>query len=433
MDFNLHLFKMTKKAPSIKNSILRMEHSSNILNLNGSKRNKVLPKLVSSMPENLPAIRELTETYLKSNDTNSEKSSVKIVEPHLDSKKGINSKITRVKLPKLSKSYKFVVKSQNIHGIIKKPNLSTGGVFDTIADEDLESQLGSNRKKLSIAKTHTPTKEIRFESRVSSNKSTRSNKSIKAAIKKRVSLQTNLTTTSDTYDESTRTPDPSEPSDQFEPYEDFIRRINRTHDNARETSPITDSIWPSDYIQVTKKKEDPLKKLNLRIGSIFSEDANYAMLKTYEDMIYNDLISIYPETKPANLERMKTEVFKRVPRKLANVNEISSNEANENAIKLPEVPLPKAIVPNKLSSLKNKTDNTLPVIIAKEKPLGEKDKVNKHKYTISRQLDLAMKISDVCKKAKGQFVPCGDSLKTKNPLNEYNNWKTNWNNYILNN
>ena len=100
---------------------------------------------------------------------------------------------------------------------------------------------------------------------------------------------------------------------------------------------------------------------------------------------------------------------------------------------MPEVPAPKLIVPNKLTNFKNKTDNTLPVIIPKENTLGEKEKLNKHKYTISRQLESAMKISDVCKKAKGQFVPLGDSLKTKNPLNEYNNWKTNWNNYILNN
>lgn len=425
MDFNLNLFKMAKKAPSLKNSILRMEHSNNILNLDAPKKKKVLPKIVGSMPDNLPAIREQSEIFLKKSNPSTHDTIVKSSDSKNNNNK--NNKVSKVKLPKLSKSYKFIVKNKNIQGIIKKPS-----DFDTIADEDLESQPGSNKKKLSIAKTGTPTKEIRFESRVSSNKSTRSSKSIKAAIKKRVSLQPNLTTTIDQF-EQTSTLDQSEKIDQFESYEDFIRRINKTSDVDREASPINDSIWPSDYQQVTKKKEDPLKKLNLRIGSIFSEDANYAMLKTYEDMIYYDLISIYPETKPSNLERMKTEVFKKVPRKLTTFNEISSSEANINEIKLPEVPAPKLIVPNKLTNFKNKTDNTLPVIITKENTLGENDKLNKHKYTISRQLESAMKISDVCKKAKGQFVPLGDSLKSKNPLNEYNNWKTNWNNYILNN
>ena len=32
------------------------------------------------------------------------------------------------------------------------------------------------------------------------------------------------------------------------------------------------------------------------------------MLKTYEDMIYNDLVAIYPDARAQNLERMKTEI-----------------------------------------------------------------------------------------------------------------------------
>jgi hypothetical protein len=420
MDFNLHLFKMTKKAPSRKKSILRLEHSNSILKVDVTKRNKILPKLVSSMPDNLPAIREQTELYFKgkeANITTSQEVVKNVASPQLDIKKTNN----RVKLPKLSKSYKFVVKKNNFQGIIKKP-------FDATTDEDLESQQGSIKKKLSIIKTGTPTKEPR----VNSSKSNRSNKSIKAAIKKRVSVQTTQTTaTIDKFDDN-KTPEPLEPLSQFEPYEDFIRRMNKNSDIDRETSPTTDSIWPSDWAKITKKKEDPLKKLNLRIGSIFSEDANYAMLKTYEDMIYYDLISIYPETKPAKLERMKTEIFKRVPRKLTDPSGINISAENEDHIELPEIP--KIIVPNKLVNTKNKTVANLPPIITREKQIeNEKEKLNKHKYTISRQLDLAMKISDVCKKAKGQFVPNSDNLKTKNPLNEYNNWKANWNNYILNN
>jgi hypothetical protein len=414
MDFNLHLFKMTKKAPSRKRSILRLEHSNSILKGDVMKRNKILPKLVSSVPDNLPAIREQTELYFRgkeANGTNSQEAVKNVASPQLDNKKANN----RVKLPKLSKSYKFVVKKNNFQG--------------TTTDEDLESQQGSIKKKLSIIKTGTPTKEPR----VNSSKSNRSNKSIKAAIKKRVVVQTTQTTTTiDRLDEN-KTPEPDiDQLSQFEPYEDFIRRMNKNSDNDRETSPTTDSIWPSDWAKITKKKEDPLKKLNLRIGSIFSEDANYAMLKTYEDMIYYDLISIYPETKPTKLERMKTEIFKRVPRKLTDPSGSNISAENEDRIELPEIP--QIIVPNKLANTKNKTAASLPPIITREKQIeNEKDKLNKHKYTISRQLDLAMSISDVCKKAKGQFVPNSDNLKTKNPLNEYNNWKANWNNYILNN
>ena len=65
MDFNLHLFKMTKKTPSRKRSILRLEHSNSILKGDLMKRNKILPKLVSSVPDNLPAIREQTELYFR--------------------------------------------------------------------------------------------------------------------------------------------------------------------------------------------------------------------------------------------------------------------------------------------------------------------------------------------------------------------------------
>lgn len=70
---------------------------------------------------------------------------------------------------------------------------------------------------------------------------------------------------------------------------------------------------PVESIQLNDKP----KELNVTISSSMSEDANYAMLKTYEDMIYLDLLSIYPESE--SLSRTKTKDFIQIPRKLPTI------------------------------------------------------------------------------------------------------------------
>jgi len=69
---------------------------------------------------------------------------------------------------------------------------------------------------------------------------------------------------------------------------------------------------------ILTKNEEPEKvnESNITFSSSLSEDANYAMLKTYEDMLYFDLLSIYPETE--HLVRTKTKDFIQIKRKLPN-------------------------------------------------------------------------------------------------------------------
>ena len=59
------------------------------------------------------------------------------------------------------------------------------------------------------------------------------------------------------------------------------------------------------------------KKMDLRFGSLLSEEGNYAMLKTYEDMIYQELLSLYPHlvTKQIQMYRTATQDFQMLPSK----------------------------------------------------------------------------------------------------------------------
>ena len=399
----------TKKS---KNS-LQSQHSTSILNLGVPiKKSKTLPKL--PMPDNLPAIREQTEIQLRGSDPTpisaknlfQKRSSPLAMSTNRLEMAKVNS---RTKLPKLSKSYKSIVRSQpSLNNSTKK--FSASGTFESVDDDDLESVSNKlsfkSNKKLGPIKMDSPTNR-KLDSRVSSNSSSKSSRSIKIT-KKKVSMQTANKIEPDKQD--------APELDQFEPYEDFMKRVERESIPTRVPSPIYDSIWPSEWHEPVVKRVDPLEKLNLRIGSIFSEDANYAMLKTYEDMIYYDLMSIYPETKANKLERMKTEIFKRVPRKFSSKNKLPDINKSPLVV-LPNIPKKEVLSMNTSKSSENDNNHQL----------------NKHKYMVSRQLESAMKISDVVRKAKGQFVPCADRIKTKNPLIEYNHWKTNWNNYILNN
>ena len=73
-------------------------------------------------------------------------------------------------------------------------------------------------------------------------------------------------------------------------------------------------------MDVLLMKNDEPEKLQEHLANTFSsslsEDANYAMLKTYEDMLYYDLLSIYPETE--HLVRTKTKDFIQIKRKIPN-------------------------------------------------------------------------------------------------------------------
>lgn len=70
----------------------------------------------------------------------------------------------------------------------------------------------------------------------------------------------------------------------------------------------------NDFIVLTNEK-DSNRESKMTFSSSLSEDANYCMLKTYEDMLYLDLKSIYPDVTHS-LTRTKTENFIQIPRKL---------------------------------------------------------------------------------------------------------------------
>lgn len=65
---------------------------------------------------------------------------------------------------------------------------------------------------------------------------------------------------------------------------------------------------------ISKEETEKNRDSKMTFSSSLSEDANYAMLKTYEDMLYLDLLSIFPESE--NLSRTKTKDFIQIPRKI---------------------------------------------------------------------------------------------------------------------
>lgn len=57
------------------------------------------------------------------------------------------------------------------------------------------------------------------------------------------------------------------------------------------------------------------KEMDLRFGSLLSEEGNYAMLKTYEDMIYQELLTLYPQLVKNQMQmyRTATQDFQMLP------------------------------------------------------------------------------------------------------------------------
>lgn len=86
-----------------------------------------------------------------------------------------------------------------------------------------------------------------------------------------------------------------------------------------------------DILLAKNDQLDQNKETSVTFSSSLSEDANYAMLKTYEDMLYFDLMSIYPET--AHLVRTKTKDFIQIKRKMpAKLPAIRGSPEDDNEI-----------------------------------------------------------------------------------------------------
>ena len=179
----------------------------------------------------------------------------------------------------------------------------------------------------------------------------------------------------------------------YESYEAFIQRQQMK--KQRKASAHTDPVWSSEFYEKPETESNPL---NLRFGSSLSEDANYAMLKTYEDMLYQDLATIYPSTY---LTRNNTQLFMNLPSKL------QSNQS----VKLPQISPRK----NKKHDKGDLFDNG-----------DDSEEAKSHKYAVSQHLEKAMKISDVIKRKKGELTTTDPNVRINNLVTAYENWKTKW-------
>lgn len=179
--------------------------------------------------------------------------------------------------------------------------------------------------------------------------------------------------------------------EENETYEQHLEKIIKQ--NKRSFTPLTDSIWPNEILNTRTHdpKNDIYHKIGFKFGSNLSEDGKYAMLKTYEDMLYYELMSINKDKNlNNNLERTKTEFFKNLPRK--------------EHLKLPEI-----------NTKLGKKENT------RESLMSD---VNKNKYSCSKQLEKAMKIYDGIKIFKGEHTTNQKYYKKNQLLAAFKSWNS---------
>lgn len=180
--------------------------------------------------------------------------------------------------------------------------------------------------------------------------------------------------------------------EENETYEEHLEKIFKQ--NKRSFTPLSESIWPDEILNTRTHdpKNDIYNKIGFKFGSNLSEDGKYAMLKTYEDMLYYELIS-FNKDKNLNksLERTKTEFFKNLPRK--------------EDLKLPDIK-------NKLGKKEN----------VKESLMSDE---NKKKYSCSKQLEKAMKIYDGIRIFRGEHTTNQNYYNKNQLLAAFKSWKSN--------
>ncbi|RNA36407.1 hypothetical protein BpHYR1_027714, partial [Brachionus plicatilis] len=181
--------------------------------------------------------------------------------------------------------------------------------------------------------------------------------------------------------------------EEDETFEEHLQNVIKK--NTRSFTPLSESIWPQELLNTRTNNEnnDIYNKIGFKFGSNLSEDGKYALLKTYEDMIYYELLSINPDKNlNKSLERTKTEFFKSLPKK--------------EELKLPEI--------------KNKHMSDI-----KENNKSLMSELNKKKYSCTKQLEKAMKIYDGIKKFKGEHTTNQNYYKKNQLLAAYKSWKSN--------
>jgi hypothetical protein len=162
----------------------------------------------------------------------------------------------------------------------------------------------------------------------------------------------------------------------------------------------------SDYFSSSLSTNDFSGSTSLNNSSMsFSEDASYAMLKCYEDKIYTDLSGLSPSS---SLVRTNTEVYTRLPTKL-------------NTTKSPK--LSKPALENKLPALEETNENSVPVVMIKTNSNLYRMDVQKRKYRMSRQIEKAMKLSDLIEKTKqNEIIRNNKVFVNENLVRAYEHW-----------
>lgn len=183
--------------------------------------------------------------------------------------------------------------------------------------------------------------------------------------------------------------------DDDETFDDFIQKLHI--ESKQRFTPLSANVWTRDMLN-TRNQENERQfvqnRTNFKFGSCLSEDGRYAMLKAYEDMLYFELLTIFPQPNiKSSLSRTNTEIFLHLPRK---------STENKKLSVLPQI------------KQTNQNQNLIDNLNSDE---------NKLKFCVSKELEKAMKIYDEIKKQKGQLTTTCQTYKINNLIGAYDLWK----------
>lgn len=167
-----------------------------------------------------------------------------------------------------------------------------------------------------------------------------------------------------------------------ESYESFMAQFKE-----REESPLpANRVWSHKMINTKRATNDSQRKIKekLKLASFMSDEAVYALLKSYEDLLYEELRRIYPTND--KITRMNTQAYIKLPK-------IKSSDGRTR---------------------QTPSDNGFN---------GETNDLRRE-FTASQQLERAMHMIDEIKRRKGELT-ARNSYRPKDLVSDYENWKKN--------
>lgn len=198
-----------------------------------------------------------------------------------------------------------------------------------------------------------------------------------------------------------------------ESYESFIERIHE-----RQDSPLpANRIWSSNMINSKQMNYDSHKKIKekLKLASFLSNEAVYALLKSYDDLLYLELRQIYPTSQ--KITRMNTQAYINLP-KLEPYTYKNHQEQQQSS----------SSTEHNHEQHNNNHDQHHHYHHHSRHQNNHDDHHNefnfKREYMASRQLEHAMEIFDEIKRRKGELTG-RSSYHTDDLIGDYENWKKN--------